>query len=365
MQQLFFIKKGKLEWREVNSVKIENANQSIVRPFAVSKCDLDNAFLFSDINFKLSIGNKLGLVDKDFFKYFGANFFKGPFPFGHECVAEIVEVGENVKNFKVGDVVSMPFQISCGHCSNCNNGITSSCESTPSISTYGFGKHLEFGGAMSDFLQVPFADAMLLKIPAHINPIHLASLGDNVSDAYKNIGPELEKNPNQTILIIGGKAESIAQYSILIAKSMKALQVDFVDKNNNNLELAQRNGADNVFNSFSEIKNKYDIVVDASSNEKGLAMAFEFVKPYGICVSSGIYLKKTKLPLVKMYAKGITFKTGLTNVKSASEKVLDLIVNNNLDLSKVTVSLNSWENASEAFLSTTSKVIVTRDKIFN
>jgi hypothetical protein len=44
MQQLYFVKKETLEWREVKDPKIEDDFQAIVRPFAVAKCDLDNAF---------------------------------------------------------------------------------------------------------------------------------------------------------------------------------------------------------------------------------------------------------------------------------------------------------------------------------
>jgi len=56
MQQLYFITKGKLEWREVARTEISNAHQAILRPFAVAKCDLDDTYLFNNINLKLKIG---------------------------------------------------------------------------------------------------------------------------------------------------------------------------------------------------------------------------------------------------------------------------------------------------------------------
>jgi len=71
----------------------------------------------------------LGLIDRHYKSTFG-NLFKGPFAFGHECIAEVVEVGERVINIKIGDVVSVPFQISCGACSHCNLGLTSACQKT-------------------------------------------------------------------------------------------------------------------------------------------------------------------------------------------------------------------------------------------
>lgn len=362
MKQLTFIKKGHLEWWEVKEPLIESAYEAIVRPFAVAKCDLDDAFLFNNISFKLKLGSALGLVDKGFAKYFGKNFFKGPFPFGHECVAEVIEVGDKVVKFSIGDVVSVPFQISCGSCLNCSHGVTSACENTPSISTYGFGKHLQFGGAMSDKLKIPYADAMLLKIPENLNPIHLASLSDNVPDAYRNVGYELEKDNNKRILIIGGQAKSIALYSALISKALEAARVDYVDTDIERLELARKIGVDNVYDSFDQIKTKYDIVVEASSGAKGLNMAFKNAKPYGMVASSGIYLKKVNLPLIEMYSKGVTFKTGLANARSDAERVLELIKLKKIDPALVTTKVANWDNAIDAFLSRTTKVIVVRER---
>lgn len=362
MQQLNFIKKNTLEWKEIKEPKIENAFQAIVRPFAVAKCDLDNAFLFKNIPLIFKVGTLLGKIDKDFYSTFGKNCFRGPFPFGHECVAEVIEVGDKVSKINIGDVVSVPFQISCGSCVTCKTSITSSCENTPKFSTYGFGKHLQFGGAMSDFLNVPFADAMLLKIPDTINPIHLASLSDNVPDAYRNVGAELEKNPNKSVLVIGGNAQSVGLYTLAIAKSLGASKVDYVDKIEERINIAKKIGVDNIYESFDSIKEKYDIVVEASSTEKGLKIAIDKTKPYGVCSSSGIYFKKMTMPLIKMYTQGITFKTGLANARADAEKVLGLIEQKKLDLSLVTTKLDSWENSIDAFLSKTSKVIVTRDR---
>jgi len=363
MKQLFFVRKEKLEWRETSPPRINSDAGALVRPFAVAKCDLDDAFLFHDLSFNLAAGKWLGMIDPSFFRLFGVNFFKGPFPFGHECVAEVIETGPRVKDVKIGDVVSVPFQISCGNCKHCTNGLTGHCEKTPELSTYGFGKHLQFGGAMSDVLYVPYADAMLLKIPVHINPVHLASLSDNVPDAYKNVGPLLEKNSNQTVLIIGGKAKSVGLYSLLIAKALGAPRVDYVDRDPDRLMLAMNLGADHVMESYEKIRDQYDITVDASSHQKGLFEAIKSLKTNGTCSSSGIFIKKTRAPFLDMYGKGVTFKMGLANARTDAEKVLELVEKDKLPLQLVTTKLDTWENSIEAFLTKTSKVIVTREKI--
>jgi len=361
MQQLYFITKGKLEWREVARPVMSNAHQAIVRPFAVAKCDLDDAYLFNNINLKLKIGNMLGLIDPHFKSTFG-NLLKGPFAFGHECIAEVVEVGEKVINIKIGDVVSVPFQISCGACSYCNLGLTSACQKNPNVSTYGLGKHLQFGGAMSDYIKIPYADAMLLKIPGHLNPIHLASLSDNIPDAYRHL-KDLELNPNQKVLIVSGKAKSVGIYSLMLAKVLGVAEIDYVDNDRERLEIAQKLKANTVYSSYREITGKYDLVIDASSTSNGLATAMKAVRNFGTLSSSGIYIKKTSLSLIEMYAKGINFKIGFANARTDAERILKLMEKVEIPFEIATTKLDSWENAVSAFLTETTKVIVKREQL--
>lgn len=362
MQQLYFIKKGKLEWRDSPVPQIQTGYDAIVRPFAVAKCDLDDFYLFNNILPKLKLGSFLNIVDKSFMSSFG-KMFTGPFPFGHECVAEVIETGDKVENIKRGDVVSVPFQLSCGTCLHCINGITSACMSFPEISVYGFGKYLQIGGAMSDLLKVPFADAMLLKIPEHIAPVHLASMSDNVPDAYRAVGTYLEQNPNQSVLIIGGRPRSIALYAVLIASAMNASKITFVDSFHNDLELALKLGAHNVTSDFKSVKGTFDIVVEASSSSIGLKEAVNRTKSYGNLTSVGLYPKIIAMPLTDMYTNGIHYTTGLTNARTEAEKVLKLIETGKLNLEQVTGKHELWEHAAEAFLSVSSKVIVSRDRL--
>lgn len=360
MEQLFFVKKGKLEWREVPTPKITANDDVLVRPFAVAKCDLDDAFLFNNINLKLKIGSALKLIDPNYKAVFG-NLLKGPFPFGHECVAQVVETGEAISRFQVGDIVSVPFQISCGTCENCNSGFTATCTTVAPVSTYGFGKHLEFGGAMSDLIKVPYGDHMLVKIPKGVDPIALAGLSDNIPDAYRHI-QDLEKNPDQSVLIISGKAKSVSIYALILAKAIGVTEVDFADNNQERIELAQKIGADNVYTSFSQLKKRYDVVIDAGSTQKALEQAFKSVRNYGTVSSSGIYIKKTPISLIDLYAKGVNFKIGFANARTYAQKVLELIQSKNIDFSIGTTKLGKWEDAIDAFLTETTKVVVVRKK---
>jgi len=98
---------------------------------------------------------------------------------GHEFMGEVVEVGRDVKNLKVGDRVVNPFPIACGHCYFCEESLFSLCEnSNPNAwmaeklwghATGGFFgySHLVGGyaGGQAEYVRVPFADVGPIKVP--------------------------------------------------------------------------------------------------------------------------------------------------------------------------------------------------------
>ncbi|MDQ3936743.1 MAG: alcohol dehydrogenase catalytic domain-containing protein, partial [Actinomycetota bacterium] len=157
MRELHITGPRSVEWREAPDPGLEGDGEALVRPVAVAMCDLDGGFL-------------TGMVP-----------IAEPFPLGHECVAEVVEVGDAVTGAAPGDLVVVPFQISCGECWDCRVGHTGSCTAVQRGSAYGM-KPLggDWGGALSDRLRVPFADAMLVPVPDGLDPVALASVADNV-----------------------------------------------------------------------------------------------------------------------------------------------------------------------------------------
>ena len=165
MKQLTYVKAKKLIWEEVAEPKIILGDDALVRPFIVARCDLDAAFLHNNLYQNILAGRFLGLIDQKLGDITRKDAFKGPFPFGHECIAEIVALGKEVKNFSIGQKVIIPFQISCGECPVCTSGLTSQCEKTGSFEMFsGIGKHVSNGGTMSDILRVPYANKMLIPI---------------------------------------------------------------------------------------------------------------------------------------------------------------------------------------------------------
>ena len=87
---------------------------------------------------------------------------------GHEITGEVVEAGPDVEFIKVGDIVSVPFNISCGRCRNCKERKTGICLNVNPDrpgSAYGYVDMGGWVGGQAEYVLVPYADWNLLKFP--------------------------------------------------------------------------------------------------------------------------------------------------------------------------------------------------------
>ena len=87
---------------------------------------------------------------------------------GHEITGEVVEVGPGVEFIKVGDICSVPFNISCGRCRNCKERKTGICLNVNPDrpgSAYGYVDMGGWVGGQANYVLVPYADWNLLKFP--------------------------------------------------------------------------------------------------------------------------------------------------------------------------------------------------------
>ncbi len=279
MQQLTFIKPGLLEWHEAASPQLQSAMDAIVRPLSVARCDLDLA----------AIAGKAPLL--------------GPYAIGHEFIGEITALGDEVKNFSIGQKVIIPYQISCGECRNCLRGATGSCTAVPPYAMYGMPATRGFwGGALSDFVRVPFAKNMLVPVPDGIAPKTIASISDNIVDGWRTVGPYLNDIPDAEVLIVGGGALSVGLYAAAIAVALGAKKVDYVDTAQQRLDLARTIGANPIQGPLPKQLGAYQITVDASADVDGLSCAICSTEPEGICTSVGIYFSdQTPVPLNRMF----------------------------------------------------------------
>jgi alcohol dehydrogenase len=339
MQQLTFTAPHVLEWQDVPEPRLEGDGEAIVAPLAIATCDLDSAILT------------------------GQTPFQPPIALGHECIGEVVEIGDGVTSVKPGDRVVIPFQVSCGECGACREGRTGNCETGPPMQMYGFGAAGgDWGGALSDLMRVPYADHMLVPLPDHVDPEAVASVADNVVDAWRTVGPQLAERPGADVLVVGGAGPgSIGMYAAGIAVALGASNVNYIDNDEDRLGRAQRLGASVVADaSLGEKLGSYPITVDASSNPAGLRSALRSTARDGTCTSTGIYFEDAPLPLFEMYSRGCTFITGRCHARPAIPPVLDLIAAGKLEPEIVTEAVVPWDDAPDALPHHAYKQVVSR-----
>jgi threonine dehydrogenase-like Zn-dependent dehydrogenase len=373
MRQLYYLKKRRLEWRDVAVPTLLDAGDALVRPIAAARCDLDNAFLLRDMSTAVRIGLALHILDPLVKETIGVPPFEGPFPYGHECVAEVVELGPDVKGFTVGDVVVVPFQLSCGHCSTCRLNLTAHCETdrTTPIRAFGFGKVTgDLGGMVTDLFRVPNATHMLVKVPAGIAPATVASASDNIADGWRTVAPHLRARPGAPVLVLGGRAKSVSLYAAGAAVALGSERVDYVDTSDERLRIAETLGARAIKldrnyarmrGSSGLLKTGYPIAVDGNGINDALDFAIRSLSAGGVCTTVFFHLRAgTPVPLWQMYVNGGTLKTGLANVRADIPDILEAIRSGRLKPELVTTLQANWDDAPEALLDPSTKVVLVR-----
>jgi len=375
MQQLTCIRKNTLEWRDVPAPVLTTPEAALVRPFVAARCDGDPLFLHRDLAWAMNAGAAVHYLDPVVPALLGTRPFAGPIAVGHEGVAQVIEVGANVRHFKVGDVVIVPWAISCGSCAHCRIGLSSRCRAHDAtlLSAYGFGRAMgDFGGMVSDCLNVPHADAMLVAVPHGVNPLAVASASDNIPDGWRCVGPPLRERPGAPVLVVGGAAQSIGLYAAGLAVALGSTRVDYMDWQRERLDIAAAFGANPVaipkpgINKWLKrrapvVCGDFPIAVDASANPDGLRYALRALAPGGVCTSVGYYFQKgTAIPLMQMYANDSTLRTGVSHARAALPEVLALIAGGRFDPARVTTLVADWDDAPLAFLERTTKVVVQR-----
>ena len=190
-----------------------------------------------------------------------------PMHVGHEYVGEIVEMGQEVRGFSIGDRVSGEGHITCGHCRNCRAGRRHLCRNTT-----GVGVNRE--GAFAEFLVIPAFNAF--KIPDSISD-DLAAIFDPYGNATHTA---LSFNlVGEDVLITG--AGPIGIMAVAIARHVGARHVVVTDVNDYRLGLALKMGATRSVNvtkqSLKEVMAELGMVegFDVGMEMSGVPTAFQ------------------------------------------------------------------------------------------
>ncbi|MDB5845745.1 MAG: Threonine dehydrogenase and related Zn-dependent dehydrogenase [Polaromonas sp.] len=164
---------------------------------------------------------------------------------GHENVGEVIEIGAAVDRVKVGDMVSLPFNIGCGFCENCERGLSNYCLTcNPGLAgaAYGFADMGPYQGGQAELLRVPYADynALILPRDAQDKQNEYVMLSDIFPTGY-HATEMAQVQPGRSVVIYG--AGPVGLMAALSAQVKGASLVMVVDTHKDRLALAEKIGA--------------------------------------------------------------------------------------------------------------------------
>jgi len=281
--------------------------------------------------------------------------------FGHENMGVVEDVGPGVATLRPGDRISLPFNVACGFCKNCENNKTGFCLTVNegfAGGAYGYVSMGPYMGGQAEYLRVPFADfnALLLP-PGDEHEADFAMLADIFPTGYHGAAMA-DVQPGETVAVYGaGPVGLMAAYSSIIRGASRVFVVDRVP---NRLALAEKIGAIPV--NFDEVNAPEHIVdqTDGEGTDKGIdAVGYQAtvsggdeeqpaivlnnlvytVRPTGRIGTVGLYVpsdpgapsdeaKEGRLlfEVGTFFEKGLSMGTGQANVKSYNRSLRDLIV---------------------------------------
>jgi len=161
---------------------------------------------------------------------------------GHEFCGVVEEVGKEVRNFKKGDRVVVPFSQGDGTCEYCRNGQSNVCV-TPLLPGF------SYPGGYGRLVGVPFADLNLVALPEAIGFIEAASMGCRFMTSYHGIVDRAQVKPGEFVAVYGCGGIGLAAINIAAACGATVIGIDL---DSAKLELAKGIGAAHVINAKKE-----------------------------------------------------------------------------------------------------------------
>lgn len=227
-----------------------------------------------------------------------------PMTIGHEFVGHIVEVGDNIKGYKIGDLVSGEGHIVCGQCRNCLAGRRHLC-----INTSGVG--VNRAGAFAEYLVIPAANVWLAD----------PSIDEDILSSFDPLGNAVHTALSfdlvgEDVLITG--AGPIGIMATKVAKQAGARHVVVTDVNPYRLDLAKEMGATMTVDVRSEsikdamktlkMREGFDVGLEMSGNERAFNDMLDVMEHGGKIAMLGIQGPSTTIDWNKVVFNGLTIK---------------------------------------------------------
>lgn len=174
---------------------------------------------------------------------------------GHELAGEVIATGKNVRNWKSGDRVTLPFVCACGVCPQCQSGNQQVCD-------HQFQPGFTHWGSFAEYVAIGRADGNLVRLPESMDFVTAASLGCRFVTSFRAVVEQGKVAAGQWVAVHG--CGGVGLSAIMIASAAGA-SVVAVDISEDKLALAKTLGATVAINS----KNTPDVVAAVMDITKG------------------------------------------------------------------------------------------------
>ncbi|MEQ1605222.1 MAG: zinc-dependent alcohol dehydrogenase family protein [Pyrinomonadaceae bacterium] len=153
---------------------------------------------------------------------------------GHELAGEIVALGSEIANYKIGDRVTLPFVCGCGTCEPCLAGDQQVCD-------HQFQPGFTARGGFAEYVAIEYADGNLVRLPAEIDFVTAASLGCRFATSYRAIVDQGQVKAEQWVAVHGCGGVGLSAIMIAAAFGARVIAIDIVE---DKLEFARSIGAE-------------------------------------------------------------------------------------------------------------------------
>ena len=224
---------------------------------------------------------------------FGAIRIREPMIPGHEVAGEVAEVGDDVHNLNVGDVVAINPSLPCLQCEYCQLGQHNHC-----LDMRFYGSAMRFPHIQGAFCEHLICEARQCVVVPKGTDFHLAAFSEPLAVALHAVNRIAQVGnglAGKKVLVSG--CGPIGSLAIMAARHAGADEIVAIDVADHVLAIAAKNGADNTINVASnpaalkqyEVgKGYFDVVMEASGAEAAFHTALSLIKPRGILAQLGL-----------------------------------------------------------------------------
>lgn len=282
---------------------------------------------------------------------------------GHEMVGVVEETGDDVKNVKPGDRVTVNVETFCGECYFCRRGFVNNCQAPEG----GWALGCRIDGGQAEYVRVPCAEQGLNKIDDTVTDEQALFVGDILATGFwaARIG---EITREDTVLIIGAGPVGICTLLCAVLKNPEKIIVSEIDGERLRFvkehypQVLTVNPRETDVQDFVKKHSSHggaDVVLEMGGTEETFETAWKCARPNGTVVVAALYERPQTLPLPDMYGKNLTFKTGGVDGCDCDE-ILRLIKEGQIDTTPLIthrISLMDVEKAYDIFENRKDNVI--------